>query len=828
VTGGLKHFLAAGVSALGLLGAGPAFAADAAQDQPVAAPQQSGPRLNPTSREVLLTVPLKDGANYLGDIPLTIGADDSISFPTDRALQLLSLVLDSGVLQSLKGSIGNKAAITPQDLAPAGIVAQYDAQNLELRFQIPVERRASRSLSVSALDRVQIGDVVQPQDVSAYVNIRGSVDLVESGLDTGFQNPVFLLDGAVRLGGLVAESDAVWSPGSLGADFQRLGSRLVYDDIGSLIRFTGGDLETQARGFQAAPDIAGISLFRSYSVLNPQQIIRPRGDRTFRLDRPSQVEVYVNGQQVRRIQLNPGNYDLRDFPFAQGANDIRLNILDDSGRNEVVRFNIFLDQTQLAKGLSEFGLYAGVKAPLGLKGPNYTDEWIVSGYYRRGINDYLTLGVNFQADERSRMAGVEAVFGTSIGTFGSNASVSHIDGVGTGYAFQATFQRLIQRGNGRNDSLNLFFETRSRLFAPVAYYLPDNPYEFEVGGGYSHAFSDAFYAGFDGRYSKGRGLRPDVHNYRITAGWRLSDRTTLNAEARYQQDSLGEDVSAFISLTVRLGRYSSVRSEYDSRDNRARVSYQTLHGSGVGSYNITGDVERSDFGSGINLNANYITNRAELGISHNGIFNGDFGSSTSQRTTFRLGTSIAFAGDSLSIGRPIYDSFAIVKPHRSLGKADVIVEPSSFGYTANTGALGVATMPSLSSYSERTIPVDVENAKPGTDIGQGSFRLTPPYRSGYLLQVGSDYNVTALGTMLNADGEPIALVTGSAVELAHPERPAVTIFTNRQGRFGASSLAPGQWRVTMNDDRKSVYILDVPATTEGILRVGEIKPKEGN
>lgn len=832
MSGAIKHLLAAGASLIAVINAAPIFAAEAAQqDAPMAAPIPGVMRLNPTSREVQLTVPLKDGANYLGDIPLTIATDDSISFPTDRALQLLALVLDPDVLQSLKGSIGNRTTSRPQDFAPSGIIVEYDPQNLELRFQIPVERRASRSLSVSALDRLQIGEVVKPEPVSAYLNIRGSVDAVEDGLNDGFQNPVFLLDGAVRLGGIVAESDAVWSPGSLGSDFQRLGSRLVYDDLDSLIRFTAGDLQTQARGFQAAPDVAGISLFRSYSVLNPQQIVRPRGDRTFRLDRASQVEVYVNGQQVRRLQLNPGNYDLRDFPFAQGANDIRLNILDDAGRNEVVRFNIFLDQTQLAKGLSEFGVYAGVKAPLGVNGPVYSDEWIVSGYYRRGISDFLTLGVNVQADERSRMGGVEAVLATGIGTFGTSAAFSNVDviGIGTrsGYAVQATFQRLIQRGNGRNDSLNLFFESRSQHFAPVSFYLPDNPYEFEVGGGYSHAFSDAFYAGFDGRYSKGRGPRPDVHNYRVTAGWRLSDVATLNAEARYQKDSLGDDVSAFISLTVRLGRYSSVRSEYDSRDNRARLSYQTLHGSGVGSYNLTGDVERSDNGSGINLNANYITNRAELGVSHNGVFAGDFGNSLSQRTTFRMGTSIAFAGGSLSIGRPIYDSFAIVKPHRGLGKAEVIVEPSSFGYTANTGALGVATMPSLSSYSERTIPVDVENAKPGTDIGQGSFRVAPPYRSGYLLQVGSDYNITALGTMLNADGEPVALVTGSATELAHPERPAVTIFTNRQGRFGATGLAPGQWRITMNDDRKSVYLLDIPATAEGIVRAGEIKPKEG-
>ncbi|WP_126176164.1 fimbrial biogenesis outer membrane usher protein [Tsuneonella rigui] len=809
-----------GVSALALATPMALFAADQ-PEPPVAAPPRA---LNATGRDVVLTVPVKDGATYLGDIPLTIGADQAVRFPADRALQLLSEVLAPDVLDTLRASLQPAAQVGPGDFAPVGIGVEYDAQRIELVFTIPVERRASRSVAVTSLDRERIGEVLAPLDASAYLNIRGSFDLVEDGFDEGFENPTMLLDGAIRMGKVVAESDAIWSPGAFGHDFQRLGSRLVYDDTQAIMRWTAGDLETTGRGFQSVPDIAGISVYRSYGVLNPQQIIRPRGDRNFRLERASIVEVLVNGQQVRRLQLAPGNYDLRDFPFAQGANDIRLNVLDDTGRTEILRFNVFLDQTQLAEGLSEFGVYAGVRAPLRQAGPHYTDDPVFSGYYRRGISDYVTLGANMQADEDVQMGGLEAVLGTSLGTFGLQGAVSHFKGVGDGVALQGTFQRLIQRGDGRSDTLNLFAEHRSKDFAPVSFFLPDNPFRYEVGGGYSHAFSDRFYTGVDGRYGKGRGTRPDVASARLTAGWRISDQATLNMEGRYTKDSLGDEVSAFASLTIRLGRYSSVRGEFDSRGDRARVSYQTLRGSGVGSYNVTADAETSDFGSGISVNANYFANRAELGFSHYGAFDGTFGESVSQRSNFRLGTSIAVGGGAVSVGRPIYDSFAIVQPHRSLKGANVIVDPTTYGFAAESGALGAATMPSLSSYSERTVPVDIENAPAGTDIGQGAFRLFPAYRSGYLLTVGSDYNVTALGTMINADGEPIALVSGTAREVTHPEREGITVFTNRQGRFGAAGLAPGKWRVEMLDDARSVFIIDVPADAQGVLRVGEIRP----
>lgn len=783
-------------------------------------------KLNSTGRAVVLTVPAKDGGSYLGDVPVQIDVDDRLTFPAGRVVQLLAELLAPDVLESLRTSLGGRAQVSPEDLAPLGIGVEYDPRTLELRFNIPTERRASRAVSVSALDRSRLGEMIKPANFSAYINLRSSMDLVEDGFDQGLRAPIMLLDGAVRLGPVVAESDAIWQPGAFGGDFQRLGSRLVYDDIKHLVRISAGDLETQARGFQSAPDIAGISIFRSYSVLNPQQVVRPRGDRAFRLDRASTVEVVVNGQQIRRLQLAPGNYNLRDFPFTQGGNDIRLNILDDTGRTEVVQFNLFVDQTQLAKGLSEFGLYAGVKAPLGLRGPDYRNDWIASGYYRRGLTDALTIGANFQADADSRMGGVEAVFGTPIGTLGTNVSFSKVDGIGSGHAFNATFQRLIQRPNGLGDTFSLFLERRSRRFTPVSFFLPDNPYKYEVGGGYTHAFTTSLYGGVDARFSKGRNGRPDVHNYRVSAGWRLSDRATLNAEARYQEDTLGREFSGFFSLIVRLGRYSTVRSEFDSRDNRFRSSYQTLSGSGVGSYNVSADVERSDNGAGVSFNANYFANRAELGFSHFGTYSRGFGSSQNQRSTFRLGTSLAVAEGAVSVGRPIFDSFAIVKPHRSLGNADVVVDATTFGSAANTGSLRAATLPGLPSYSDRTVPLDVKNTPPGTDIGQGTFRVFPSYRSGYVVTVGSDYNITALGLMIDADGQPISLISGTATEQAHPERPPQTVFTNRQGRFGATGLAPGKWRIEMLDAARSTFEIEIPGDASGVVQLGTIRSKE--
>ena len=679
-------------------------------------------------------------------------------------------------------------------------------------------------MGLSDDDRRGPVNYIAPADLSAYLNMRGSLDWVQQGADKGLAAPVTFLDGAIRAGGVVLEGEANWQSGAAGPDFQRRGTRLVYDDRRNLVRWSAGDLQTLARGFQSAPEIAGLSVSRFYSLLDPQTIIRPRGSRSFQLERRSIVEVRVNDQLVRRLELDPGTFDLRDFPFTQGSNDVRLTITDDAGRTQSFNFDIFLDQSQLASGLSEFGLYAGTLAPLGRRGPVYGDQLAFSGFYRRGLNDRLTLGANAQADGQGWMAGMESVVATSIGSFGGFASASHVEGVGRGWASILTFQRTISRGSNLADALSLSFEARSRAFAPIGTSAPSNPYRYIASASYNSTISDAVYAGLDARYSRGRDGEPNVGSIRATGGWRISPLLNFTADLSYERAGFRNRVGAFLSLTYRLDRSSSLRSDYDSRNNRARLTYQTYQGSGTGAYNFSADVERSEIGAGTTASGVYYANRAELGFSHFGTFERNLSGSTGQRTSLRFGSSLAFADGTLSVGRPIQDGFAIIRAHPSLRGADILVDAAGKFSSANSGALGTAVQPSLSSYSERNLLVTAPDAPLGLDLGEGSFRLLPPYRGGYRLTVGSDYMVSVVGRLLGRNGDPIVLVAGSAVEAAHPDREPIPLFTNAAGRFGATGLAPGRWRITLADTDRTSFDLDIPRGAEATITVGDLHP----
>ena len=114
------------------------------------------------------------------------------------------------------------------------------------------------------------------------------------------------------------------------------------------------------------------------------------------------------------------------------------------------------------------------------------------------------------------------------------------------------------------------------------------------------------------------------------------------------------------------------------------------------------------------------------------------------------------------------------------------------------------------------------DATAGLDIGTGSIRMLAPYRAGYVVTVGSDYNILAVGR-LTSGGEAVALKVGFATEIGGDGR-RVEFFTNRQGRFGVSGLRPGRWRVEMTGEPPLVYELTIPESDSGVARLGDLNP----
>ncbi len=796
-------------------------AAPAAAIPPSATPDPAAePRLNTTDRTMTIVVPLKDGANYLGDVDIQITPDDAILVSIDRLIELVGPRLDTARLSSLRATPSEQGFAPIGEFAQRALPLSFDKRTLELTLAIATADRALRTIALSDSNPDTIGQFQAPEDFSAYVNVRGSIDYVHKGSLPGVGDPFLLFDGAARFAGVVLESEGEYN--GQNSSFRRRGTRLVYDDQKRLARWSAGDLIPESRGFQGAVDIAGVGISRTYALLDPQRNVAPRGGRTFSLDRNSTVEAIVNGRTVRVLRLQPGTYNVSDFPFAQGGNEVELVIVDDTGRRDVISFTTFIERSQLGQGLSEYNLQIGALTRQ-VDGIDYSGDPAISGFYRRGMSENLTLGGNFQYANKAYLVGGEAVLGTAWGTIGGDVAISHIPGSGNGWATNFSIERVTQGANG-GSSLIATVEARSRRFGAVSQLVPDNPYSLNLNLSYSRALGRNSFAGAQLRYAKGRGTFSDERSVRASVGHRIDHLTNVVVDGEWSKGVRGDDKSFRVSLVRRFGTRTSARAEYDSAGDRVRLGLQSSGGYGVGAWSGTANVDGGQGQYNLNLSGNYVANRADIGVAHITAYSDKTNAIVDQRTSFRVASAFAYAGGAFAIGRPISDSFAIMRRYKGGDDLTIEVEPSQGSYQARSGILGPALYGQIGSYSPRNLTYDVPNASAGLDIGTGSLRTYAPYRAGYVATVGSDYNAMVVGALKN-DGEPLALKVGYATEIGGDGR-RVELFTNRQGKFGVSGLRPGRWRIEMSGNPPLVYEFEVPQTEDGIVRVGDLNQVE--
>ena len=779
-------------------------------------------RINPTNRVLRFIVPLTDGPRYLGDVELSVAPDDSLAVGAPRLLQILEPLLKQETFSRLKSAVGGDASITATMLGREQIKLAYDSQTLALAILLPVDARRKQSVSLRDPGFAQTV-TLHPAQVSAYLNLRAAVDVAYKSMNTTVTAPIVAVDGAFRAGDVVAEGEGVASGRRTDPAFRRTGSRLVYDDLSRTMRWSLGDVRIATRGFQASAQVAGLSVSRLYAALDPQREIRSTGAQSFTLLSPSVVETVVNGRTVERRSFQPGTYTLQDFPLAEGSNNVRLLIQDEAGRQRTVEFNQYSNRSLLEPGITEFSAFAGVYSYPTINGIHYTNDWAASGFWRRGFSNRLTAGFNFQADRQSQQAGGEVLLGSDFGLMGVDFSGSHRRGRGTGYATAVVFEKLIQGYDAlRSHTIRAAVEYRSRDFVAPGAFARERT-SWRASSSYSYNFGIDNFVALDVQYARDRFARVNEIDASARAGVSLGNQFSLLGEVGYRHSDARRETLLRIGMLRRFARRAAMRADLDSHGD-ARASFQDSGGRGIGAWTISADLDRTDEGTTFNGSGSYLTNRLELGLNQVAAYDSTRNVVTDVRTSFRAATSIAFADGAFAIGRPINDSFLLAAPHRSLGGKSVRLDPQDDGEQARSGALGAGLEPDLSAYSKRTILYDVPDAPPGYDLGQGNVQILPPYRGGYRLEIGSDYHILVLGRLIDADGEPISLLAGRAIELARPERPPITIFTSRDGRFGQQGLRPGRWRVEMPTNPTSIFEIEVADNPTGAMRLGDLHP----
>ncbi|MDQ2878641.1 MAG: fimbria/pilus outer membrane usher protein, partial [Pseudomonadota bacterium] len=709
----------------------PVVAAVAAAAEPPA-PRQ---RINTTGKAIVITVPMR-ASGPLGQVQITIAPDDSLSVSAEDFTNALTQIVKPDEIARIKALAGPAGQLSAAQAATLGYKLSYDSENVELVVNFDTALLATRSIDIIAPGTYTAVQPDRSAGFAAYLNYRVGEILQVTGPRKGQAD--FL--GDFELGGRISQAIGFDNFATVDprADhtFVRTSSRIFYDIPGPSLRLTAGDLFTETAGFQADPQISGLNISHLIDTFYPGAPVSGTSSRNLVLNRDADVQILVNGIPVSQIHLGPGSYDLRNLPVAQGANNLQAVITDSSGERRVQNFSFFQSAQLLSPGISEYTLSAGVLAPLGDNGPDYTNKPAVSGFYRRGINDQLTLGVNAQAAKYDQVFGVDATFGSSIGLFSGSIAANHVN-TGQGGAAARLQYSYADKTNTVTfaRSFDLFVEYDSKYFTSLTSFsrsnlvtlpgagaivvpLPIGAFDLAnvntnsqallVTANLNQPLTRALVLQLSGTYSHGRDGFGDRGSLSALITYQAPFRTTLGVGVTYQwapRDTnpnflTGRGFSFLATLTHRFGPHATLSASAD-RFNQ-RVSFSRSPTRPVDDYFINADASHNRFGTSANATAGYETNRGDIEATYSTALDRGGGIVSQQVGAFFNG-SLVIADGRVGVGRRITDAFAVIGKDASLGDRQVIIE-SRFAnqVVARSGTFGPAVVP-ISSYQRALV-----------------------------------------------------------------------------------------------------------------------------
>jgi outer membrane usher protein len=787
-----------------------------------------------TANGMTLTMPVKDHGFKLSDVIVLASADGAIHLQRQSFLNAIRPVFRDQAWQALDAGLPKSEYVSLEQVAAAGLISAYNSENLEITIEPRVEQRPRGEIRGTLGGRGAPADVEQPAAFSGFLNMYAGIGYERyAGAPGTFEIPALLFDGATRWNNFVLEGEA-----QVDADgqFARRHTRLVYDFPDKAIRVSAGDISLRPYGSFSMPPLLGVAIERSYSELQPTRNIRPTGKRSFRIERHSEVQVIANGREVRRLRLSPGEYDLDDLPLSSGTNDIKLKITDEFGKEEFVDFAILFNRTLLEPGMSEWSVSGGLKAQAGSDEPSYDAEIpILSGLYRRGLSETLTGSISGQASADTGLFGFNALTQLAYGLLSFDTAASITVNGDLGWSFGGDFEIDTDQLWDEIGALSFGIEVEGSDFVSSLEQMPADAMRMRISGSLSQPLPAGLTGNISGYFQLSEAETDNGFGTSISVNRVVSNDLTISLSGSYEERGQSDNgdrgkVSLLARLNYRPSRESYLTIQYDGTSKKTTGAAGTNFAEG--SWRTSFDVElenlpQIDGGETERLASTdlfYSDSRIEVNASHSRSFKRLGNDLNSKRTLVNVGTAVAFADGNIAVGRPVRGGFAIVSPHKSLENSQVKLDTFQDKHRAESDGLGPLLVSDISAYAPSSVPYDVDDLPLGYDIGTGSFNFVAPYKAGYSLTIGSDFAVTAMGTLEDVEGKPVAL-KAMLISMDGQSAKKIQSFTNGAGRFTAQGLKAGAWTIELNDAPSIRYSVNVPEDATGFFELGALKPQ---
>lgn len=739
--------------------------------------------------------------------------------------------LRADIMQRLGQRIDAEGWLSRVDLEEAGVSTAFNLRKFEFTvITVPgMREKRVQYLTPPMVDPLKV-DAIRPAPVSAFVNfdLKGTVRTETAAFATSHQTHTgFSSNGAINVMGVVVEGSALGQTG-IANSLQRGDVRMVYDQAGHALRYTAGDLRYPVIGYQTVVNMGGIGISKDFS-LQPHVRTYRTDLYEFYLERAAEVKVWVNESLVSTLQLPAGRHDIRGLTPAVGQNDTRLVIEDVAGRREVLHFSFIFNPILLEKGRKLFSYNAGFRRELKDGAYQYdTKKPVLSASYLQGFTDETTLGVYTQADDSRSLFGVKTIHVLPAGTMQLDMATSRSGSAKQDLAAKLDWIRIPDTRSGPGVQSQLSVEYLGKNFGLINASSPAQKNVLNFQAALAFPLGNGVIARLSGSYNPARAADSvDAHRVAATLTRRWGKYATVSAtlrQYRSNKDEAQTELLFGISYNFSEGTSSfsaakemetnTVSSRWDSgRPSNSMAAY------GFASTRLGSDSREYLAGVGYSGNQGLVeASHVRTQINQNNIrFARD-------ETVLRLQNAIVLANTTFALARQVTDNFAIVQGKDGLAGIDIKVDPDGRGGSrAQSGWLSPAVLVDIANYRLRDLRIEPVNPPLGATPEKMTFSLAPTYKSGFLLKLGKERRIVAIGRLVDDQRQPLAYLPIEIWRLDNRDKKLVSTFTSRGGGFQMPDTKPGRYEIRSSSTKlRASVTVEILVIQDDLYRLGDV------
>ncbi len=727
------------------------------------------------------------------------------------------------------------------------VTSAFDEKKLALSFIGRTKEAQKTSLDVFSL-QPKPKNVYYPQETSVFLNYGLTYAYTDP---LGFQSFSATNKVGARAGDVFFTSDSLYTKNKTDENFVRLQSSVTYERRDELQWLVLGDQFANSGDLGSSVNIGGLGFSKVYR-LDPYFVTQPAFDLAGSVLYPTQAEIYMDNALVGRQQIAPGTFDLRNIYSYAGQHNVEVVLRDPFGHEQRISYPLYFGTQLLREGLQEYSYNVGfLREDYGLKSDEY-GRAVFSAFHRYGVTSSFNIGARAEGSDGVYNGGLFTAFTLPhVGVFTlsfAESSAHSAQGEHGEHGRAGALQHVYQFGSF---STNISLRKYSRDYATVATPPSADMTRYAASGavGFTLPFG-GISLGYSGTETyNGKNMRITSANYsrgisRNASFFMTASETRQTGQAQGRE----KDYSIFAGLNLNFDNNTHGALQYTktagTETETAQIQKDVPVGEGLGyranlNRSVAAGTNTNSFNPFVQYNGRYGIYTLDTNIQNSA-------GKTTEAYSLSTAGSLVYAGGFFGASRPVSDSFSIVMLD-NVANAKVLNNGQEIG---TTGPSGSVVVPTLTSYGQNQISVDVKNLPMEYSISGVNKSLSPSLWSGSCVAFDVARMQAVTGTLFaNVDGKEIPLeYVDITLKVGEKE---ITAPTGKDGEFyienalpkeaveggdqlscrsiaerrkkGGKVIKPGSYAASVDyRDMKCVFTIAFPETDEVITDLGQV------